>query len=87
MTKFHAEYPNFMQNLVVEHWQLGCGPKLGVLGSVKGYKISLIYVPQKYANLAQNIDICFRLHLSRRRTTCECAFSYGRMSLTLTPWP
>jgi len=31
MTKFHAELPNFMQNLLI-YWQLsGVVPKLGVL--------------------------------------------------------
>jgi len=27
MSKFHAEFPNFMQNLPI-YWQ-GCGPKTG----------------------------------------------------------
>jgi len=30
MTQFHAEFPKFMQNFVVEHWQLGCGAKTRV---------------------------------------------------------
>ena len=43
MTKFRAEFPNFMQNLetpalcgVVKHCQLGCSPKTGGVREVLG---------------------------------------------------
>jgi len=41
MTKFRAAFSNFVQNLVVEHWQLGCVvPKLGVFWRFKNITVT-----------------------------------------------
>jgi len=31
MSRFHAEFPNFIHNLLI-HWQLGCGPNWDIKG-------------------------------------------------------
>jgi len=56
MTKFLAEFPKLMRNLVVEHWQLGCGAKTG------GVKMSL-YILQSQPFKGQRCELDFAIHI------------------------
>jgi len=69
MTKFHAAFPNFMQNLLI-YWQLGSMdcvvPKLGVLGNVK---ISRTVAAQAFSIFDRNkvrfgITECYHLFIA-----------------------